>query len=137
MSDAAYQRIARIFPMLSATHDGEVLNAARALARVLTEHNLHWNDVADRIRKGAAEAPKANPFKKAPPPPRDDAPRRKKSAWAVDKEDVERAYPHADTLDSWSEDFMESIHDQVIHQGRSLSEKQRDKLNEILDKLDL
>ena len=146
MSDAVYQRIARVFPMLSASNDGEVTNAARAITKILKEANLGWTDLAVRIRDGAPERPPSNPFTGRPGPgpnpftkskPPEDGPRRKPSAWSEDKKDVEGAYGYRGQLDDWSHEFMESIHDQVIHQGRRLTEKQRDKLNEILDKLGL
>ena len=141
MTEAAFKRIALIFPMLSASNEGEVLNAVRAISKVLADHDLHWNDVAARLRNGAAEDPphRTKPFErpKPPPPPQPEQPRRQKSAWAYDKEDVLKAFPHRHDIDDWTSEFLDSIHDQVVHQGRSLTEKQRSKLNEILDRLDL
>lgn len=142
MSDAVYQRIAKVFPMLSATNEGEVTNAARAVTKILKDAGLSWTDLGERIRNGAPKAedppgPKAWTKPKAPPKPPEEGPRRKPSAWAEDKKDVESAYVYRGQLDDWSHEFMESIQDQVVHQGRRLTEKQRDKLNEILDKLGL
>jgi hypothetical protein len=152
MSEAAYARIAKIFPMLSSDQPGEVANAARAMANILKQEKLHWTDVAKRIVDGAPpwEGKDDRPFgnKKA-----DDAwaqgkrqerseragfdNRRKPSAWAQDATDVKKVVPYRGQLDDWSQEFVESIEDQVVHQGRRLSERQRDKLNEIMDKLGL
>lgn len=154
MHEEAYKRLAKIFPMLSSNADGEIVNAARAMSKVLTDAKLHWTDVAKRIVDGAPpwegtdrtkEAPKReHPFEgrqgfrqQQERPREDNGPRRKPSAWAQDSADVKKAMPYRGQLDDWSEEFLESIEDQVVHQGRKLTERQRDKLNEILDKLGL
>lgn len=141
MQDALVKRICAIMPMLGSDNDGEVINAARAIKRILKDNNGHWTDLASRLAQPAQS--KENPyFRHRPePPPRaekaqpTDQPRRKKSAWLEDKEDVENVFIRRGELDEWSHEFLESIHDQVVHMGRSLTEKQRSKLNEILDKL--
>jgi hypothetical protein len=47
-----------IIRMLSSGHDGEVVNAARALGRILTEHGKDWNDLGTYLESwpGIAEA---------------------------------------------------------------------------------
>jgi hypothetical protein len=142
---AMWARIGSIVPLLSSSNDGEALNALRSIGRILSVNKRSFHDVAKRLLEDAPpweEGPRKSEgnsdwAKKAQPPPRDNGPRRRPSAWAEDKADVLKAYPGRDELDNWSSDFMDSIHDQVIHQGRSLTEKQRDKLNEIMDKLNL
>ena len=138
-----WARIGAIAPLLSSENDGEALNALRSIGRILALNKRSFHDVAKRLLEASPweEPQKAQGnsdwTKKAQAPPRDNGPRRKPSAWAEDKSDVLKAYPERDELDNWSSEFLNSIHDQVIHQGRSLTEKQRDKLNEIMDKLDL
>lgn len=163
MSTDAYKRIAKIFPMLSASTDGEIVNAARAMNKILVAEKIHWTDVAKRIVDGTpqSEEPPFEPTGRRQDyreserererartntnerqrssnnyGQRDNA-RRQTSAWAQDKADVLKAMPRRADLDDWSYEFMESIEDQVVHQGRRLTERQRDKLNEILDKLGL
>lgn len=141
MQDALVKRICAIMPMLGSDNDGEVLNAARAIKRILKDSNGHWTDLASRLAQPSK--PQENPYfrhRPEPPPKREaprqeEQPRRKKSAWLEDKEDVERVFIRRGELDEWSIEFLESIHDQVTHMGRSLTEKQRYKLNEIMDKL--
>ena len=57
-------RMAALVKMLSSTHDGEVVNAARAIGKMLAAHGLDWNDLGTYLSRwsGIAEAP--------PPPPR-------------------------------------------------------------------
>jgi hypothetical protein len=43
------QRLGRVLGLLSSSHDGEVLNAARAADRIVKEAGLTWLDVAQRI----------------------------------------------------------------------------------------
>lgn len=156
----AYARIAKLFPMLSASSDGERLNAVRAILKVLGDNKMHITDLSKRIASGAPEEDppfdggrKSDAYRKAGGDPRDPfakarqerqgrhwedhGPRRKPSKWAQDKADVERSFMRRGELDEWTVEFMESIQDQVVHQGRSLTDRQRDKLNEILDKLGL
>lgn len=146
-----WKRIGSIVPLLSSPNDGEVANAARSIIKVLKGGGKSIHDLAKRLTEDPSpwdegprqerpkEPPKDDWTKREPPKQerRDNGPRRRPSAWAQDKEDTQKAYPKRNQLDSWSEEFLDSIFDQVIHQGRSLTEKQRDKLNEILDKLGL
>lgn len=141
MQDALVKRITAIMPMLGSDNDGEVVNAARAITRILKDNNGHWTDITSRLAQPPQSQARqdfryrAEPPPKKDPPRQDEAPRRKKSAWLEDKEDVEKVFIRRGELDEWSIEFLESIHDQVTHMGRSLTEKQRYKLNEILDKL--
>lgn len=134
------KRIVLIMPMLSSTNDGELVNAVRAITKVLKDHDYSWHDVVARLAQPAQPTAQQGFRHRAEPPPRKPEapppqPRRQKSAWAEDREDVERVFIRRGELDDWSEEFLESIHDQVVNIGRSLTEKQRGKLNEILDKL--
>lgn len=164
MSDAAFKRIAKLFPMLSSPNDGEKLNAVRAILKVLSGEKIHITELSKRIASGApkAEDPPFEGGRKSNAYAEDmareraqkaksewyqgqrtqqqrDEPRRKPSAWAQDKMDVEKVHTRMQHggLDDWSEEFMDSVLDQVVHQGRALTDKQRAKLNEIMDKLGL
>lgn len=135
MDDKLIARIGKILPMLSSDKEGEVVNAANAITKILKEANLHWADVVHRLN-AKIDAQKNGGFKRPPPQqPQPQAPRRQRSAWADDRDDVEKAYPYINDLDTWSGEFLESIRDQVLFQGRTLSDRQRSKLNEILDKV--
>jgi hypothetical protein len=145
VTDATIKRLCSILPMLGSSNDGETGNAVRALNKILKEADGHWTDVVTRLANGAkTQAGESSFRRKADPPPftekakphaEDVRPRRQKSAWMEDKEDVDRVFIRRGELDDWSREFLESIQDQVVHMGRSLTEKQRSKLNEILDKL--
>lgn len=157
MDDALLKRIAAIMPLFGASDDSEVLHAARATQRILREGNLTWADLAGRLLTPPPRAlpppqsaqvlpfPRGMPPERVPqwqtdylpperPPARVESVRRVKSAWAVDRDDIMSIFIRRGELDAWSTEFLESIHEQV-QGGRSLTEKQRAKLNEILDKL--
>lgn len=57
------KKMAAIIKMLSSAHDGEVVNAARALGAELARNGKDWNDLGSYLSRwdGIAEAP-------APPP---------------------------------------------------------------------
>jgi hypothetical protein len=40
-----YDRLIKLFSMLSSTSDGEVLNAVSAISRILNTHALSWSDI--------------------------------------------------------------------------------------------
>lgn len=152
-------RIALVLPLFNSNREGEVLNAVSAIKRILESEGLDLHALAKRIDVPPAddppwEEPKAKPNggdrRREEPPkwtkeePRqraqqDHGPRRRPSAWKQDTDDVKRAYEraghHDSRLDDWSMDFLASVHEWVVDNGRSLTERQRDKLNEILDKL--
>ena len=142
-----FVRISKLVGMLTAGTDGEVLNAVRAINKILNNEKIHIGDVTKRIANGAPQA--EQPKTKSSRPPWEDGearsdgrrtreePRRRPSRWSIDKADIDKAMPKKAQLDDWSFEFLESIEDQVVHQGRTLTEKQRDKLNEIMDKLGL
>ena len=50
MSD--WTRIAKFAGLIGSAHDGEALNAARALGRALESQGLTWADLAQRITYG-------------------------------------------------------------------------------------
>lgn len=142
MDTPLVQRICKILPMLSSTNQGEVFNAATAVTRILKDAGLNWTDLVSFMTAKTAQPNGRERFNqeqdrraRAQPGPQPQGPRRTKSAWAEDKEDVLKAYPHINDLDTWSGEFLESVHDQVVFQGRTLTERQRAKLNEILDKV--
>jgi hypothetical protein len=139
LNDAIVKRLCSIMPMLAAPSEGEVMNAVRAMNRVLKDADVHWNDVTARLATPPVANPHFRPRETPRPPPRepppDAQPRRRKSSWMEDKDDLDKIFIRRGELDDWSEEFVESIHDQVVHQGRSLTEKQRAKLNEVMDKL--
>lgn len=147
MTEPMVKRICLILPMLGSSNEGEAMNTVRALNRILTDANVHWTEVAsrllappsassghdERMRKPGEDYKRQyeERMKKAEQP----QPRRKKSAWLEDKEDIEKIFVRRGECDEWSYEFLESIHDQVVGQGRSLTEKQRNVLNGLLDKL--
>lgn len=59
------------------------------------------------------------------------------SQWKLDKDDVVRAHERRDELDGWAGDFLESVHQWCVIDGKGLTPPQRDKLHEQLDKLGL
>lgn len=127
-------RIAALIPRLGDIEDETVGMALDAIEAILEEQKLSWHDVAEWVR-GAPEAKPAPPIKTNSQRVMSGLDRRQPSAWIQDKRDVLRAYPERDRLDTWGADFLESLHDQVIGLGRPLTLKQREKLNESLDKL--
>lgn len=65
------QRMVAIIKMLSSQHDGEVVNAARALGSELARRGLDWNDLGSYLARWngiAEEAPE--PPRPAPAPER-------------------------------------------------------------------
>ena len=40
-----YERLKKLFDMLSSNNDGEVLNAISAISRILNTHALSWSDI--------------------------------------------------------------------------------------------
>ena len=147
MDEPTLRRIAMILPLLGSSRESEVLHAAKALNRVLRERGLSYADLAARLTAPPlpqALPPESIPARKSERPTWDrevrlrsgliDPPRRQKSAWAIDRDDINAVYIRRGELDEWSGTFLESIYEQVTG-GRTLSEKQRAKLNEILDRL--
>lgn len=131
MMDATLvRRVCALLPMLGSASDGEIVNTAQTLSRILRESGCGWADLVAKLMPEPPAAPVSVPSVGS------HGARRQRSAWAEDRDDVQQAC-EANTggLDPWSEEFLASVEDQVLHQGRTLSEKQRTKLNEILDKL--
>ena len=130
-------RIAALIPRLGDIEDEVVGRALDAIEAILEESKMSWYDVAEWVRGAPAE--KAGPSVKTNSRQFTSGPevRRQPSAWIQDKQDLLRAYPERSRLDAWSQDFLESLHDQVVGLGRPLTLKQREKLNENLDKLGL
>lgn len=160
-----WKRIAKIFPTMSSDKAGDVTNAAGAITRILKDAGLDWHALAKRIEAPPAADPP--PWEEGPPPngqargraqerqerpswtkPEDASPRRpfgasrrQPSAWAQDKADVEKlqaALRGGVHLDRWNmEEFIPSIVEWVIVEGRALTDRQREKINEAMDKAGL
>lgn len=58
-------KIAKLIALLSSSHDGEIINAARALGRALKAEGKDWNDLAAAVQRGwpvpATQSPPARP----------------------------------------------------------------------------
>lgn len=151
-----WTRIAALVAMLSSEQDGEALNAARAIGRLLIAEGKSWADLTQRIEgdpppweeqpQGAsqggfsANADWAKREQSHRPDGPASGPRRRPSAWVQDKADVTTvvaAVRGGVAIDNWSREFVISVEEQVVLQGRTLTDRQREKLNEIMDKMSL
>jgi hypothetical protein len=155
-----WRRIAKILPLLSSDNQGEVASTAAAITRILKVEGKSWGDLASRIQiedgpweekakpnGEARERRREEPPQWAREPPKQqarpgfDERRRRPSPWLQDKEDVQKTYDEtrrgSARLDDWSLEFLASVHDWVVDQGRALTDRQRTKLNEIMDKIGL
>lgn len=146
-----WERIAAVVHRLGDFDDIVVGQALEQIDEILESEKLSWYAVAARIQYGApteAPAPPAAPPRAAPvvtsgrqPPVQLDhsGPGRKPSHWLFDKRDVEKAYAALSTvsIDSWTHEFIESLYEQIVIKGFKLSEKQRNILNDKMDRLGL
>lgn len=62
------KRMASIIKMLSSTSDGEVVNAARMLGRMLKDNGKDWNDLGEYLSRWNATAAPQPPAPATPPP---------------------------------------------------------------------
>ena len=146
------RRIAAILPLLGSASISEVLHAARDDRADPARERPHLADLAARLVAPPPPPPpplgEVVPFPRAMPPERvpraalrcrgnsiAEAPQRRvKSAWAIDRDDIPRS---SSAGANWTHGHTSSskVFTIRLQGGRTLSEKQRDKLNEILDKL--
>ena len=65
MSDA--ERLEKLLLMLSSDHDGEIVNAARAIGRALREGGADWHDLVNRLKNNSKNNPNQKPRDEHPP----------------------------------------------------------------------
>jgi hypothetical protein len=114
-----------IIKMLSSRHDGEVVNAARALGRILSKHGKDWNDLGSYLERWSeiAEAePQPQPRPRPQPRPQTYSGGIKQPAWKrrsektnvdVDlelvRDQVEALKVHIQRMRKNSADFIEEL----------------------------
>ena len=84
-------RLTQLVLMLSSAHDGEVVNAARAIGRLLDTERVDWHMLANGI------------CQPRPPPPDDHY---SNSHWRSAAEFCAR---HPDLLNDWQQGFIDSM----------------------------
>jgi hypothetical protein len=146
--ELAFAKIAKIVGMLSST-EGEALAALNRMKAVMAGQNIGWSDLKNRISSGPPkhngstyEEPRRKAreetFQEEEIDPRTGRP---KSAWKVkiekDREFVAKIWPHRGELNDWGHEFVENLHEWVNEHNRTLTDKQRAKLFELLDQLNL
>lgn len=75
------KRMAAIIKMLSSTSDGEVVNAARMLGRMLKDHGKDWNDLGEYLSRWNTISDRENTAKPAAAPPRHTTTNAVKPGW--------------------------------------------------------
>jgi hypothetical protein len=132
-------KITKLLPMLSSSHDGEVVNTARAIERTLKGAGLDWHDLAKAFT--APSVPRPQPAPEPAPQPR--AHERPKASGAPRWENLSHIQRicHLDWLRFWGElsrwecQFAGDIEDLITAKPRiRLSEKQVARLNDLLRK---
>ena len=138
-NEEAWARLAPLLRLLGAASDEEILHTVKSMQKVLVYYGMNFGDVAIRLKHAGAAAP--------PPPAPKPTPTRAgfvhtpngpRSQYGADKLDAQKLYNAVDAApDEWSSEFIESIYSWVVDQKRNLTPAQRDKVNDLLDKMEL
>lgn len=111
-------KVHQLLAMTASDNDGEVLNAIRAVNRILKAKEVHWLDF---LGAGAPNGPSTDPASARPEPPKKPAQKTRTVADEIDEafEDI------LETATGTYRDTITSIHEQWELTG-SLSERQRE-----------
>lgn len=133
-----YKKIGALFPLLASADDAQVGSALEQIDAALAQADLSWAQLGEKVSRlgsptgpGAAPDPRRLPVNGSKRPP---------SQWAIDRADIVRLFEHVHAEgapNEWVEQFANSVHDWVVGQGRSISDRQREILHEKLDQLGL
>jgi hypothetical protein len=107
------ERLSQLMLMLSSTHDGEVVNAARAIGRLLDAERADWHMLANGICR-------------TKPGRTDDHP----SGWHW-RSAAEFCARHSQRLNNWEQDFIDSM----LKWRRAPSQKQLDALERLRQRI--
>jgi hypothetical protein len=108
------ERLTQLVLMLSSTHDGEVVNAARAIGRLLDAERVDWHMLASGVC--------------TPRPDRTNDDHYSGMQW---RSAAEFCAGHMDLLNDWEQDFIEGM----LKWRRSPSQKQLDVLENIRQRI--
>jgi hypothetical protein len=114
MDEPTRERLAKLLGMLGSSHDGEVLNAARAAEQLRRKANLTWDDILKpQLGWQPGGRPRYQEYHYDPQP--DPPPHR--FSW----KDAAQLLASPITLSQWERDFLDSI---VARQWDHLTPKQ-------------
>jgi hypothetical protein len=112
-------RLIKLLGMLGSHFDGEVVNAARLIHKLVRNRQLEWNDLIVQIG-GFRQRPKQRDLFA------------EEDTYDSRMEQIERCRQHATLLSAWERDFIDSIAES-IQQWRRLTEKQAAVLDRIVE----
>lgn len=128
----AAPKLEKLLPVLGSDKPGEVVAAAAAITRTLEGAGGNWHDLAGAVMRGltAPAVPIVVPKSRR-------ARRRRETHTTVDPDTAQILHAFATLggrqMDAWARDFVASTHSLFLRTG-TLSEKQRDKLAELVRK---